>query len=356
VLPVLLAGVTACEDQPWHPGLEAKPETTAAEDVPLPHCTDQAPEPSTAPADVDDTPTYLVWQETAPPMYAEPEPGGPRYSTDWIRAGETGPEILGSTPGLLLTHGGRVYRWMSEPVDFEAVSCKGMEIWDGEEAPPDAWHVLTDRATRFVPLGGGPSIWVHRGQTGRVEDAVDEHDRSFAVTGTLGPYVFTEELLYTYNCGAHGGVQAHAKILDLRSGESVELAPRLDDARFAELWPDLRAALLREDPNETWYAPTNAQDVALTALKPRLEHGRIRVDQQLTVDTCYACSDGDWSSYSLSVQLPFEAPPALRDHLQVPAAVRAHLSEPSEGDARGFTAVTTDAALATLRDTFLPAV
>jgi len=241
-------------------------------------------------------------------------------------------------------------------VDFEAVSCKGMEIWDGEEVPPDAWHTLTDRASRLVPLGGGPSIWVHRARTGRVEDAVDEHDRSFRVTGTLGPYVFTEELLYTYNCGAHGGVQAHAKIIDLRSGEPAQLTPRLDDTRFAELWPDVRAALLREDPSQAWYAPTGAQDIALTALRPRLENGGVRVDHQLTVDTCYACSDGDWSSYSLSVQLPLEAPPALREHLRVPAVVHAHLGEPGDDLARGFTAVTTDAALASLRDTLSPAV
>jgi hypothetical protein len=354
LLPILAACVAACEDQPWHPGLEAEIEATTATSIP--RCTEPPTELPPTPARVAEAPTYLVWQEILPSMYAEPEPSAPHHQTTWIRAGETGPEILGATTGLLLTHGSRVYRWVSEPVEFRAVSCEGMEVWDDEEVPPGAWHTLTDRASWLVPLGGGPSIPVHRAKSGRVEDTIEEHDRNFVVTGTLGPYLFTEELLYTYNCGAHGGVQAYAKILDLRTGKPVQLAPRMDEARFTAVWPDVRAALVREDPDETWSAPSGASDVALTALQPRLEHGRIHLAQQLTVDTCYACSDGDWSSYSLSVQLPLEAPPALRDYLQVPLAVQDHLGEPDEGVARGFTAVTTDAALATLRDVLTPAV
>jgi hypothetical protein len=157
---------------------------------------------------------------------------------------------------------------------------------------------------------------------------------------SIGPLVFIEESTYTYACGVHGIVARSFLVWDLDQNRSVDLVAALpkETVRAA-----IEAAepLLADDTSDpvfgdartiTEVLPDFASPGGLAPGKPP------RFMAQVTAGTCYACSDGRWSSYSRSVRVEIAPPPEiLARHTAVPEAVVAFAARATTAKTTGET-------------------
>ena len=149
-------------------------------------------------------------------------------------------------------------------------------------------------------------------------DDVNEIQQSARLLASVGPYVFVEESTYSYTCGAHGNTGVSFAVWNLEDGRAVDLLSELPDREHLlasgksaiDAQPDAVDFSRAEDPP------------ALTELLPRIgPHGRLEASALITVASCYACTDGGWSSYTVSTQVPTPLPWRLRGLGTPPRAV-----------------------------------
>jgi hypothetical protein len=149
-------------------------------------------------------------------------------------------------------------------------------------------------------------------------DAANEIDQAARLLASIGPYVFVEESTFTYTCGAHGNVGVTFAVWNLDEGRAVDMLSDLPDRehllasgkRAIDAMPDAVDFSRPEDPP------------ALTELLPRVgPHGRLEASALVTVASCYACTAGGWSSYTVSTEVPASIPWRLRGAGTPPRAV-----------------------------------
>jgi hypothetical protein len=131
--------------------------------------------------------------------------------------------------------------------------------------------------------------------------------------GSVGAKLFVEESSYVYACGAHGMTTVTFRVWDAERGAEIDLLRGI---------PDLDRLTARAHAKLAEPGDDGAETPELTAVIPRFGPDRVRFDAQLTAPTCYACSDGVWSSYTRSVRLPTAPPPVLVNDAELPDAVR----------------------------------
>lgn len=140
---------------------------------------------------------------------------------------------------------------------------------------------------------------------------------------SLGPYLFARETADVFACGAHGNVEVAMRVLDLRTGLPVEL--EVPDE--ADLRARARDALLAEAEGAL-DEPLELDAVRRVATFPVLEDGRLGVEHVLTAEACYACGDGEWSSYTRATHLRgAQLPPRLATHASIPPDVSRWLAD-----------------------------
>jgi hypothetical protein len=153
-------------------------------------------------------------------------------------------------------------------------------------------------------------------------EPVAEIDQRAEVLASLGPLVFLRERTSTFACGAHGAEEARFLIWDLERGAArAELLPEMPD-RAGVL---ARAAPLLAADAKAFGGPFGDERPRITELVPVLDPSAgVRFEAQVTRESCYACGDGAWSSYTRSVRVPAEPPPALASVArELPSGVRA---------------------------------
>jgi hypothetical protein len=210
----------------------------------------------------------------------------------------------------------------------------GIRIW----AAGTAWRcdVSVERVTTS-PCQEGPQQPAQEGRGVRVRlvpedasrapleivrpfpaDQANDVQQSARLLASVGPYVFVEESTYTYTCGAHGNTGVSFAVWDLDEGRAVDMLADLPD----------RGHLLAEGKSAIDARP-NAIDFsrpsdppALTELLPRIgPHGQLDATALVTVASCYACTEGGWSSYTVSTQVPVTLPWRLRGVGAPPRAI-----------------------------------
>jgi hypothetical protein len=144
-------------------------------------------------------------------------------------------------------------------------------------------------------------------------------EQGMTPVGSVGPYLFTEQWIWSMTCGAnHGASQMRRSVVDLRreargtdlvTGDTLRvLAPQAARAR---------AALMAEERVDTL---TGFQ---LTALEPAwAASGRLEMRYRFAVDSCWACGDGRSSGYSRSTLVAGPVPAPLAPWSSAPAPVR----------------------------------
>ncbi|MGC6515483.1 MAG: hypothetical protein ACON4N_13370 [Myxococcota bacterium] len=185
------------------------------------------------------------------------------------------------------------------------------------------------------------------------EEGGFDYDEGLGVTGSVGPWLFLTGSTSEYFCGAHGGSQAGSAVVDLRT---LAVADPYTDEETNQVDAALRPTafdVLKSDEGESFV--TEPSEMAWTESRPEWGDGTLSMRVQFTGDACYACSDGEWSSYTVSHALSSSVvPAALREGAVWPEALKAEWPAPKEGWKRGFSRVEAkgDAALA-LQATFL---
>jgi hypothetical protein len=149
-------------------------------------------------------------------------------------------------------------------------------------------------------------------------DEVNEIQQSARLLASIGPYVFVEESTFTYTCGAHGNTGVSFAVWNLDDGRPVDLISELPDREHLlasgksaiDAMPDAIDFSRPEEPP------------VITELLPRVgAHGRLEATALVTVASCYACTAGGWSSYTVSTQVPVPLPWRLRGLGDAPRAV-----------------------------------
>jgi hypothetical protein len=248
------------------------------------------------------------------------DPAGARETWTLDGAGD----VASHTDGARVAARGGVWLWrqVAEPVPTRpcpSYDANGTELPAGGPSDP----------------GAGVRVTLEReGRSERIaliepEDGAGAQDiqQSADLVASVGPFLFIRESTYAYTCGAHGNVGASARIYDVEHGTDVVMpgddGGLVDSSTIAAASNRARVDLLRKD--DFLAAPVTGGElpVELTAIVPTYDRSAaLEVGLQFTTDTCYACSDGAWSSYTTSVvEAVTEIPVTLRPWASPPASV-----------------------------------
>lgn len=310
LIACLLVLLGACADEAYStpaPAVAAPDATTAPRALPAPAAEVAAPAPSEA---AEAHAPFLVWGT---------DRDGLTYSF-WIERTATGFASTEAT-GVVIAADGALYHWVEEEVPLEAkLDCETLETDGSAEATGVA--VFLDR------VGGGERRDLFSSDPLAALEAADYSEEA-ALIGSLGPFLFVTRSTYEHHCGAHGGVSYAFHVIDARTGNPVELYGEEElpaVARFAEA---ARTKLVSETDGE---ALVFGEDIEQTLFRPVLDASGARMAHQWTMGACYACSDGEWDSYTVSTTLESDALPAvLAPHAEGTADVLRWLTSEVEG-------------------------
>lgn len=200
-------------------------------------------------------------------------------------------------PGITIATGGSLLVWQEEAVRLALYLDCGRDRSDrrtgwGEGVRAGLRSLADDRFTEIV----GPAH-------DRAKETAELTQR-VEVEGSYGPYLFVREVQWDYSCGAHGGSTHEFLVWDARSGERASLHGEYE---LEDIAHDLSARFAAES-DELLEMPSA---VRVTRFGPDFTPGgRVAFEYQLTGDTCYACGDDEWDSYTQSVQVDEQPLPA----------------------------------------------
>jgi hypothetical protein len=216
--------------------------------------------------------------------------------------------LLTTRPGLRVWAAGT--EWVSEATE-EAVPTTACE----EEGPERAAQEGQGIRVRMVP---GDSSHTPLEIVSPAPAGANEVDQSARLLGSVGPYVFVEGTTYEYTCGAHGNTDVWFAVWNLEEGRMVDLLSNVPDREHV-LAQGRDAIDARSDALD-FSRPDDPP--ALTELLPRVTaDGRLEVSALVTVASCYACTEGGWSSYTVSTEVPAQPPWRLTALGPAPRAV-----------------------------------
>ncbi|RDV36741.1 hypothetical protein DV096_16765 [Bradymonadaceae bacterium TMQ3] len=274
--------------------------------------------------------TSEVASARAPVEDEESRAANARYAVTVVSDGELETRVydgLGSQhsafAGLVVPGATGMWRWEegSRQVAQPDCGCVSEQMMEGAEAA-DPKACMTDRAVitgRFINDTTGES-WAPEETTMAPDDRWWEV--SMTPVGAVGSVGLVTLCVDSYYCGAaHPGVECEQIAMDFSGGQPVKVElEALSAALGAESFEGLKLGL-EED------VEVAAEDAELVALSPSwdAEEGRLMAEQHYAFGACYACSDGEWSSYTVStyvaerplkVEVAGERPPqGLRDLL-----------------------------------------
>ncbi|MEM7159643.1 MAG: hypothetical protein AAF799_42780 [Myxococcota bacterium] len=340
------------DDETKPPANGEPPEANAAPDAADADEPDEGPDEGPFPPpkgwSTDLDPNYLVWEQ----LPGDPNKP-PRYRTTWLvggkSAGEAAGLFLGDVDRLLLAEGDYVYEWQAQTFRAKSESCG----WSPGQKEIPQFETFDDPRSRFLVTSTYEAPFPVHGSLAAPTEGVENFSRTMEITGNIGRYVFTKEYLYTMECdSANGWTEAAAKIIDLHTRSTVDLLRPLNDGSFAAIEAPLIAALEKKDPEGEFSRPSGPGDVVVAALRPAFGREHMTVEQQLAVETCHACQDGEWEDSTISVYLPFSTPKIAVKDLKVPPIVNLHYLNYDESRPHGFTELKTAKAKETIREFF----
>jgi hypothetical protein len=272
---------------------------------------------STDPEPVD---AWLVWSSAD---------GAPR--TEWLATDGT---VRGATDAIVVVRDGQLHAVVTGIVGVPTTSCEAQDAAaaDAGTAPVEPTEPTgAGLATRIVvaPLAGtAPPVEVVPANVptpGAADEPIAaDHRHDAAVTAGLGRFLFVTESTYVYSCGAHGHTAVGSRVVDLETGEPIDLMAGVDLATARDTARRQLADAAVDGDLADLADP--ATPVELGASVPTWTDGRLAMRHLFWVETCYACSDGEWSSYSRATRVDDPTLPPALALVGVPPAVAARLS------------------------------
>lgn len=199
-------------------------------------------------------------------------------------------EIVETYPQIRIATSNGVWQWSVEETDVVQADCacfmetfhEGREVGEG-----DCQADTTQERGAFYELGGDRS-WAPEVLG---DDETDtEYSPSFQVTGSMGSRAFVTTCVFLYACGAaHPSTVCESTIVDLET---------------LETWHPSELVKPVEDPSmmtfESEDANPDRNGAELVEFAVRASPQGALLDHRYVTGTCYACSDGEWSSYTSS--------------------------------------------------------
>lgn len=284
---ILLVALAACEARPTsidasRPDAKAERSTVASPRT----------EASTAPAD----PILHAATEGAAIVWATDADG--HTTSYWLeRSPANGGFDALERPGIAIATERSLFVWHEEAARLALYLDCGRDRTDrrtgwGDGVTAGLRSLADDRFTEVV----APA---HE----RGKEAAELTQR-VEVEGSYGPYLFVREVQWDYSCGAHGGSTHQFLVWDAERRERATLHGEFE---LADIAHDL-SALFPQEPDGLLEMPS---EVRVTRFGPDFTaSGRVAFEYQLTGDTCYACGDDEWDSYTQSVQVNEQPLPA----------------------------------------------
>jgi hypothetical protein len=263
-------------------------------------------------------PRALVWTTA---------PGGARQTWKVDAAGAA----LARYDEVRFVAGGRVWAWHEEPEEVETTPCENDDESGGEAfaaGPPPTGKGM--RATLARVDGARSEFAGVAGVDNVVEvvavaggDGAQELQQHVELVATVGPYLFVRDSTYAYTCGAHGNVAFAFTVWDAERHTNVGVG--LADGAVESEERALASKALAADDDVSAFAENGELEVELTELVPTYgQEAQLSLAMQFTAPSCYACSDGAWSSYSKSTRRAAPMiPDALRAWAVAPDGVQA---------------------------------
>jgi hypothetical protein len=260
------------------------------------------PEPVPAPVSVIASGSYLVWTSDADGT-ARPAPA----ETHWLVADGSGLVEAGRVSGVLVAAEGHIFRFDTEQTPVATTSCEGLygpgtgPAQNGD--PGSATHAFVERLD-----DGRRSDVVLPPDT----DGVASFEHWVGVVGSVGPYLFVVDHTYDYACGAHGSVGAGFRVFDVGAGREVELLDAREHERVDTVEKSEASARFNESGNDG--SSKRPDELAFAYFRPSFNPaGALELDVVFATDVCYACSSGDWASYTSTVSTPAHPLPHALD-------------------------------------------
>ena len=313
-----MRAAAAAIDSAASPDVAAK--TALVADVP--------PPPPTAPGTA-----YLVWSADSAESYTPWSADLARAETAWV---DDAGNVVATRPEIVLAAGGALWAWREGQGSAKGYdcACRGRH---NNEVTADCADTEPVRVVSLVELASGRREKVmgapDAGTPQRGDLAEAPPEQGITPVGSVGPYLFTEQWIASYTCGANHGNSGVARgIRDLRNpaaevdlvtGDTLKvLAPQADAAR---------AALIA---SEQVFTPLD--DFRFVALEPAwTAAGRLEMAYRFAAHACWACGDGRSSGYSRSTLVRGPVPAALAAWASAPEPVRrywaAHPPRPHAG-------------------------
>ncbi len=250
----------------------------------------------------------------------------PRSAPDAARAialvwGTSGEDAPPSTyaiadDGAIVSRANGIRIWASGTEWSSEVGVEPVFTRPCEEGPE--WAAQEGRGVRVRLVPSDASRAALEIVTPASGDDANEVQQSARLLASVGPYVFVEESTYTYACGAHGNTGVSFAVWNLDDGRAVDLLSDLPDREH--LLASGKSAIDAQPDAVDFSRPEDPP--ALTELLPRIgPHGHLEASALVTVASCFACTDGGWSSYTVSTQVPAPLPWRLRGLGAPPRAV-----------------------------------
>ncbi len=153
------------------------------------------------------------------------------------------------------------------------------------------------------------------------------------VAGSVGPYLFLEDSIWQYGCGAHGMWGQSSVVVDVRTGAEV----KLDVAEKPEAAARAQFVKLAEgnDGLDSLWENGNPGDLQHVAIEPRLVNGQFGLVHIFVAGVPYAFGNSHWSSYAIDTEVPATPPRELKDHLAMAPAVAAYAAKLGPKEAFG---------------------
>lgn len=238
--------------------------------------------------------------------------------------------VLETVEGIVLQVDGNEWRWQEERLIQDGDIAKGCGEGEASEGGDDGKSFVT-RAT-IARTDGELSQLIVDPETGEQEAGDFEHEVS--LIRSIGPLLFIRQATHVYGCGAHGNLGASAFVWDISKNAEVELRTEL--GKLGSLKREAEELMASDDDP----IASEDEEVTLAELFPSFTpQGDIELRLRFTGFACYACSDGEWSSYTKSVLLPSpKLPKTLAAHGQAPEAVRAFIAKHPELELGGWSA------------------
>lgn len=230
-------------------------------------------------------------------------------------------KVITTLPGVRIAAAGTLWTWEENTEDVPTSACEDEPERPAGEGrgtrvllvPADGWH---DPLAIVVPPGADDEA-----ADGGEQTFANEITHSARPLASVGPYLFVEESTYADTCGAHGNTAVSFETWDIEGARTVDLLSDLPDRKLVVA---AGRTAIDDDPDSTADFSDDTDPAMLTELWPRLgAKGRLEATALVTVPSCYACTQGGWSSYTVSMPVPTALPPRLAAMGSVPRAVTA---------------------------------